>query len=215
VIIEAGANLTPGRLPFPLVKLPIARDGKLKAELAQGVARRGGYFQFGGVRTMCVSNTVYERYLTALARMGLILLLTGYAAAKSRAQQPAVTVQAELVEPMDAGHAKVGQSIKARVKVDWSDGTCTLKRNSMVKGHVVGLQSSSKTAKDSGIALLFDSGECGGHDMKPFPLTIVSVIGSAPAPPSLADSPGMGIGEGSRGGAVAAANAPAIEGDNP
>jgi hypothetical protein len=145
---------------------------------------------------------------------GVVLFLAA-GATNATAQQPAVTVEAELVEPLDAGHAKVGQSIKARVKVDWADGTCTLKHNGMVKGQIVGLQSTSKTAKDSGIALLFDSGQCGGHDMKPLPLTIVSVIGSAPAPPSLADSPGMGIGEGSRGGGVASANAPALEGGKP
>lgn len=164
---------------------------------------------------MYVPGRTCKRYLTALGRWGLLLLLAGYAAGKSRAQQPPVTVQAELVEPLDAGHAKVGQSLKARVKVAWSDSTCTLKQNAMVKARIVALQATSKTAKDSGIAVLFDSGECGGHDMKPLPLTIVSVIGSAPAPPSLADSPGMGIGEGSRGGAVAAANAPGLEGGKP
>jgi hypothetical protein len=159
-------------------------------------------------------NTVTRRHLISFVRLGFALSLTVYAASAG-AQQPPVTVQAELVQPLDAGHTKVGESIKARVKVEWTDGTCTLKRNAMVKGHIVGLQSSSKTAKDSGIALLFDGGECGGHDMKPLPLTIVSVIGSAPEPPSLADSPGMGIGEGSRGGAVAASNAPALEGGKP
>jgi hypothetical protein len=163
---------------------------------------------------MSAPKSSVNPYLLTIARLAFVFSPAFYWF-MADAQQPSVTVEAELVQPLDAGHAKVGDSVKARVKVAWSDPTCTLKQNAMVKGRIVALQSTSKTAKDSGVALLFESGECGGHDMKPLPLTIISVIGFAPAPPALSDSAGVGIGEGSRGGAAAARNAPAIEGGKP
>jgi hypothetical protein len=163
---------------------------------------------------MSVSNSSAKLYLLTIARLAFVFSPASYCVTVE-AQKPSVTVEAELVQPLDAGHAKVGDAVKARVKVAWTDPACTLKQNAMVKGRIVALRSISKTAKDSGIALLFESGECGGHDMKPLPLTIVSVIGSAPALPALSDSAGVGIGEGSRGGDVAARNAPAIEGGKP
>jgi hypothetical protein len=152
---------------------------------------------------MSVSNSSVRPYLLTIARLAFVF--SPVSCVTVEAQKPSVTVEAELVQPLDAGHAKVGDAAKARVKVVWTDPTCTLKQ----------LCNPPPRPPKFPVALLFESGECGGHDMKALTLTIVSVIGSAPALPALSDSAGAGIGEGSRGGAAAARNAPAIEGGKP
>jgi len=64
--------------------------------------------------------------LLTMARLAFVLS-SASCCVRIGAQQPSVTVEAELVQPLDAGHAKVGDAAKARVKVAWTDPTCTLK----------------------------------------------------------------------------------------
>lgn len=89
-------------------------------------------------------------------------------------------IQAELVKAIEAGRVQVGTPIYARVDLAWSNSTCKLREGAILKGHIVTQTPRSKAAKSSGIALLFDSGQCGGRDMKPLPLTIVSVLAPDP-----------------------------------
>jgi hypothetical protein len=96
----------------------------------------------------------------------------------SAADQPAdrTPIQAELVKSIEAGHVQVGDPIYAKVNLAWSNSACKLREGAILKGHIVTQTPRSKAAGPSGIALLFDSGQCGGRDMKPLPLTVAAVL---------------------------------------
>ena len=85
-------------------------------------------------------------------------------------------IQAELVKAIEAGRVQVGDPVYAKVNLAWSNSTCKLREGAILKGHIVTQTPRSKAAKSSGIALLFDSGQCGGRAMKPLPLTVSAVL---------------------------------------
>jgi hypothetical protein len=89
-------------------------------------------------------------------------------------------VQAGLLRALDAAHLKVGDSVLAKVSTKWQGPECTLREGAILKGRVVAQTAHSKTSKISEIALLFDSGECGGSALKPLPLTVAAVMAGDP-----------------------------------
>jgi|HubBroStandDraft_6_1064221.scaffolds.fasta_scaffold67641_2 hypothetical protein len=122
-----------------------------------------------------------------------------------------VPIQAELVKAIEAGRVQVGDSVLAKVLIEWKDSACNLRKGAILKGRVVSESVHSKTSRTSDLALLFESGECGGRDLKPLPLTIAAVM--APNPnsslyadqehQSLSDAVGLGVGGGSTAGSGA------------
>jgi hypothetical protein len=121
-----------------------------------------------------------------------------------------VPVQAELVKGMEAGRIKVGETIFAKVDVEWNNSACGLRKGAILKGRVVSENARTKTSKSSDLALLFDSGQCGGRDMKPLPLTVAALIAPDPQQGSslyenqenqpLSEAVGLGLGGGSPAG---------------
>src|SRR5258705_6943655 len=117
--------------------------------------------------------------------VSLVLLGTRLACADDR-----VPVQASLVHSLEAGRIKVGDSVLAKVSVRWKSSECDLRQGAILKGRVIAQTARSKTVKNSEIALLFESGECGGSALKLLPLTIAAVMaGNPPLAPSKFPSP--------------------------
>lgn len=130
----------------------------------------------------------------------------------SAAQPNRIPVQAELVHDLDAGHIKVGDVVFATVAVPWQDSACALRRGALLKGRVVAGSAYAKSARASQIALLFESGQCGGRDLRPLALTVAAVVAATNSlladqyeNPPLADAVGLGIEGGMRSVTSAAA----------
>jgi hypothetical protein len=101
------------------------------------------------------------------------------------AQTP-VPIQAELVQRLNASKIKVGDSILAKVALPWKSAACDLTAGAILQGHVVTQKAYSKTEKTSEIGISFESGQCGGRDLKAMSLTVAAVL--APLPSSYSDS---------------------------
>jgi hypothetical protein len=136
-----------------------------------------------------------------------VLLSSGLFGADDR-----VPIQASLVHSLDAGRVKVGDSVLAKVGVGWKSPQCDLRAGAILKGRVVAQTAHSKTTRNSEIALLFDSGECGGSALQPLPLTVAAVMAGNPhgdpnmyqsAP--LADAVGLSLNGNARSLSTAAA----------
>jgi hypothetical protein len=120
-----------------------------------------------------------------------------------------VPIQAELLKALESGKISVGDPVLARVDIAWKMGDCSLRKGAILKGRVVAESARSKTAKSSEIALLFDSGQCGGRDMKSLPLTVAAVVAADPAwgptlheneqSPPLSEAIGLGLNGGTAG----------------
>lgn len=120
-----------------------------------------------------------------LAMVSLVLLGAGLADADDR-----VPVQASLVHSLEAGRIKVGDSVLAKVTARWKSSECDLRQGAILKGRVLAQTAHSKTVRNSEIALLFDSGECGGSALKPLPLTVAAVMAGNPnRDPNMYQSP--------------------------
>ena len=111
--------------------------------------------------------------------LSLLLLLQAYASA---ANPPTVRtpIQAELVKAIEAGRVQVGDPVYAKVNLAWNNGACKLREGAILKGRIVAQTPRSRAAKSSNIALLFESGQCGGRDMKPLPLTVAALLAPDP-----------------------------------
>ena len=72
-------------------------------------------------------------------------------------------IQAELVKAIEAGRVQVGDAVYAKVDLAWNNSACKLREGAILKGRIVTESPRSKGGKPSGIALLFDSGQCGGR----------------------------------------------------
>jgi len=117
------------------------------------------------------------------------------------AAQERTPVQADLVRVIEAGRIKVGDPVLAKVAVKWQSPQCTLREGAILKGRIVAQSIHSKTEKTSEIALLFESGQCDGRDMKPLPLTVAALLAADPAQDKnmyenqpLSDAVGLGLG---------------------
>jgi hypothetical protein len=100
----------------------------------------------------------------------------------SAADPPAdrTPIQAELVKSIEAGHVQVGDPVYAKVDLAWNNSACKLREGAILKGRIVTQTPRSKAAASSRIALLFESGQCGGRDMKALPLTVAAVLAPDP-----------------------------------
>jgi hypothetical protein len=96
------------------------------------------------------------------------------------AQTP-VPVWAELVQRLDAGKVKVGDPILAKLSLAWKSPACDLRSGAIIQGHVVTQKAHSKTEKTSEIGVIFESGQCGGREMKPLFLTVAAVMAPYPS----------------------------------
>lgn len=149
-----------------------------------------------------------KRLLAMPVLIGSILChLTGFAASVEPNRVP---IQAELVKAMEAGRVKAGEMVFAKVDIAWKDSVCNLRKGAILRGRVVSESARSKTSKTSDLALLFESGQCGGRDMKPLALTVAALIAPDPSHGSslyenqenqpLSEAVGQGIGgDGSAG----------------
>jgi hypothetical protein len=119
-------------------------------------------------------------------------------------------IQAELVKSIEAGHVQVGDPVYAKVNLAWSNSGCKLREGAILKGRIVTQTPRSKAAGSSGIAFLFDSGQCGGREMKPLPLTVAAVLAPDASSASslygdrqnqpLNEAVGLGLGQGGGSG---------------
>jgi hypothetical protein len=119
-----------------------------------------------------------KRFLALSIALGSAL--GGMAHAAAAGDSSRVPVQAELVKAMEAGRIKVGDSILAKVDVEWKNPACNLRKGAILKGRVISENVRSKTSKTSELAFLFESGECGGREMKPLPLTVAALMAPDP-----------------------------------
>jgi hypothetical protein len=118
-------------------------------------------------------------------RRRLLALVAGFAsilcaAPATTAQQERLPVQADLLRAMEVGRIKVGDPIYAKVENEWKNPACNLRKGAILKGRIVAQNIRSKTQKISDVALLFESGECGGRDMKPLLLTVAALVAPDP-----------------------------------
>lgn len=112
-------------------------------------------------------------------------------------------IQAELVQVLEAGRIKTGTPIFAKTTSVWKNNRCELRKGAIIEGRVVLQKARSKADKTSEIAIVFESGQCGGKAMKPLPLTLAAVVASDPTQstslfdnqesPPLADAVGLGL----------------------
>lgn len=115
-------------------------------------------------------------------------------------------MQVELLKPIETGRVHVGDAVYARVQLAWSEPDCKLREGAILKGRVLLQMPRTKGAKSSELAMVFDTGQCGGREMKPLPMTVAAVL--APDPnrgpsllsdqqgPPLSDAVGLSIGMG-------------------
>jgi hypothetical protein len=108
-----------------------------------------------------------------------------------------------LVQTIEAGRTKVGDPVFAKTTIKWQGQQCDLKPGAILEGRIVAIHGRTKTAKISQIALLFESGQCSGRNLKPFPLTLAALLAADPERDAnmyeyqpLSDAVGIGIGGG-------------------
>jgi hypothetical protein len=134
-------------------------------------------------------------------------LLTGILLSSIAAQNP-LPLQVELVRAVDAAQGKVGDAVLAKAVVKWQNPQCTLREGAILNGRIVTQIVHSKTEKISQLALLFDTAQCDGVDMKPLPMTVAAVLAKDPSRDKnqyenqpLSDAVGLSIG-GTGGGSA-------------
>jgi hypothetical protein len=93
-------------------------------------------------------------------------------------------IQAELMADLHARLLKVGQTVFARVTVEWRSPTCFLRNGAVLEAHVVSVVPSIKPVKDSEVGLAFTRAQCGDLKIGPFNL-LLSAIAAPPDDPDL------------------------------
>jgi hypothetical protein len=111
--------------------------------------------------------------------LSLLLLLHPRASAENPPTDR-IPIQAVLVKAIEAGRVKVGDPVYAKVDLAWNNSACKLREGAILKGRIVAQTPRSKIVRASGIAFLFDSGQCGGREMKPLPLTVAALLAPDP-----------------------------------
>ena len=122
--------------------------------------------------------------------------------------QARAPIAADLLQPLDAARVKVGDLVLAKVASKWESPACSLRQGAILNGRIVAQSVHSKVNKTSQIALLFESGQCDGNQMKRLPLTVAAVLSVDPVLSAnsyenqpLSDAVGLGIGGSGGGGA--------------
>jgi hypothetical protein len=150
------------------------------------------------------------RSVVAISVLAILPFVSlSYSSSSSAPPPDRVPVQAILIKAIEAGRVHVGDPVYATVDLPWDNPTCKLREGAVLKGRIVAQTPRVKGAK-SELAFLFESGQCGGRDMKPLPLTIAAVL--APDPnrgtnlyggvqsPPLSDAIGLSLGQTGTGG---------------
>jgi hypothetical protein len=104
--------------------------------------------------------------------------------AEKIAKPGADPIQAELMADLHARLLKVGQTVFARVTVEWRSPTCLLRNGAVLEAHVVSVVPSINPVKASEVGLAFTRAQCGDLKMGPFNL-LLSAIAAPPDPPDL------------------------------
>jgi hypothetical protein len=123
-----------------------------------------------------VLRWLFSRPILSLILPSLLCYASGPASPPSSDRAP---IQAELVKSIEAGKVRVGDAIYARVDLAWDSSSCKLREGAILKGRVVAQTPRVKGAK-SELALLFESGQCSGPEMKALPLTVAAVLAPDP-----------------------------------
>lgn len=148
-------------------------------------------------------NTSSNASAPILLRIACLLVFLASSCLGQSTSANRIPVQAELLKAVDAGRVQAGDAVYAKVDLAWNNAVCKLREGAILKGRIVARTVRSKAAKSSDIALLFESGQCSGRDMKPLPLTLAAVL--APDPNSslyndqqsqpLNEATGLGLGQ--------------------
>jgi hypothetical protein len=118
-----------------------------------------------------------------LALAAAVALCLATASAEKLAKPGADPVEAELMADLHARLLKVGETVYARVKVEWRSPSCDLKNGAVLEAHVVSVVPSIKPVKASEVGLAFTRAQCGNMKMGPFNLVLSAVA----APPENSD----------------------------
>ncbi len=150
--------------------------------------------------------------LHILTAAGLLLSCSSVSVAPCAAPAARPPIEAELLVPVSIHGTSVGKPIYARVLSDWRSPACTLRPGGILKGRLVAAVAHSKSAKTSSLALVFDSAECSGRQMRSLPMTLTAVL--APSrdsalntTPPLSEGSGIAVEGGMRSVLTAAATA--------
>jgi hypothetical protein len=119
-----------------------------------------------------------------LGRAAALALCCATVSAERVAKPGADPIQAELMADLHARLLKVGQTVFARVTVEWRSPTCLLRNGAVLEAHVVSVVPSIKPVKASEVGLAFTRAQCGDLKMGPFNL-LLSAIAAPPDPPDL------------------------------
>jgi hypothetical protein len=112
------------------------------------------------------------------------LALCWAAAFAEKVAKPGITpIQAELMADLHARLLKVGETVYARVTVDWNGTGCALRNGAILEAHVVSVVPRIKPAKGSEVGLAFTKAQCGELKMGPYELLLSAVA----APPENSD----------------------------
>jgi hypothetical protein len=118
-----------------------------------------------------------------LGLIAALLLCVTTASAEKLAKKGADPVEAELMADLHARLLKVGETVYARVKVEWRSPSCDLKNGAVLEAHVVSVVPSIKPVKASEVGLAFTRAQCGNMKMGPFNLLLSAIA----APPEDSD----------------------------
>jgi hypothetical protein len=110
-----------------------------------------------------------------LGLIAALMLCWVTVSAEKIAKPGADPVQAELMADLHARLLKVGETVYARVKVEWRSPSCDLKNGAVLEAHVVSVVPSIKPVKASEVGLAFTRAQCGDMKMGPFNLLLSAV----------------------------------------
>jgi len=119
-----------------------------------------------------------------LMPIAALALCCGTVFAEKIAKPGSDPVEAELMADLHARLLKVGETVYARVTVEWRSPTCLLRNGAVLEAHVVSVVPSIKPVKVSEVGLAFTRAQCGDQKMGPFQL-LLSAIAAPPEPSDL------------------------------
>jgi hypothetical protein len=112
-----------------------------------------------------------------------VALLCATVSAEKIAKPGADPIQAELMADLHARLLKVGETVYARVTVEWRSPRCLLRNGAVLEAHVVSVVPSIKPVKASEVGLAFTRAQCGDLKTGPFNLLLSAIA----APPEDSD----------------------------
>ncbi|HWE87658.1 MAG TPA: hypothetical protein VG267_22135 [Terracidiphilus sp.] len=104
----------------------------------------------------------------------LICLSLGGALGQSADKQNRGPVQAEFLKRLQVRNLAAGDTVYAKVTLDWSAPDCDLRNGAILEGTVETAEP-RKTRSESRLALSFNKAQCNGTDMKPLNLVLAAV----------------------------------------